>query len=178
MRKSEFDVPETMLEHGVGAIIPVHFIWGIKAPSEYNEHRSLSIRKAVQEQGQQFYLEHPIIAGLIPGENNSVVFIVNGHHRTREAPRHRILAIPVLVFSLALLADFVEKSIPELKHDVETWTSEAIQEFDHKYSRSQKLYRPPQVLPAVTNLDELSSVSKQPNTLGITQFKLLETVSE
>lgn len=174
MKKSELDVPELMVDQGIGLIIPVHFVWGIKAPIEYKEQRSKSIRKAIYEQGIDFYFDHPIIAGLLPEGNDSIIFIVNGHHRTREAPNHKIYAIPAVIFSLAVLANFVEKSVIDLQREIEVWTGEALHEFDHKYNGSHKIYNPPKLLRGVSSLEDLKDLSNRKNNFGIKEFSLTE----
>lgn len=167
MKNSEIEIPAEFFEEAVKVQIPLDFIWGTQTPNEYSMSKTKSIRKGVSEYGRQFYFDHPIIAGLLSYEKGSVLFLVNGHHRAREAPRFKILAIPCLVYSLPLLAELANKTELKFKEEIEIATAQAVQEFDHHYNSTNKAYRPPRLMFDIKSTDELKLVSETSNPYGI-----------
>lgn len=160
MKNSEIVIPMEYQETAVKVAVPLSHLWGTQKPSEYSYSKTRSIRRAIAEKGTQFYIDNPVITGLLPYKNGSIIFLVNGHHRSREAPNHKLCAVPSLLFSHSLLAELAQVTAEEYKSLVETWTAEAILEFEYHYQANKKQYYPPNVLPHVTSVDQVASLAK------------------
>lgn len=155
MSKFESELPVELTNLAVKAAIPIHFLWGIQRCDEFCAKKTRKVAKAYQTKGTEFLKKNPVLAGLVPIENGSMIAIINGHHRVREAPNHHIYCVPSQILAVSLLSEYFEYPEEEFITDIKEWSSQALYDFDRKIRATGKSIQQPLVLPGIHSISDL-----------------------
>lgn len=175
MSKFESKLPAELSNQAIHATVPISYLWGIQRCDEYCTKKTKNVARGLKENGLHFLEEHPVLAGLVSIENGSIIIIINGHHRVREAPNHNIVSVPTQILSSALLANYFDLPQQEFEVALKEWSSQAVYDFDRKITSSGKLFTPPNVLTKVKSLQEVKNLLQGENyfpMLAVAQLAL------
>ncbi|GEM_PF-3120587 len=107
---------------GLRIDIPRSSIYGRQIDDEYSQDKSLRVIKALEDDPEGYLRREPILVCLVPKSlDESVLVIVDGHHRFRESgrvirigvsgERQKVYShVPSIVFTPAEMADLLNKS--------------------------------------------------------------------
>lgn len=113
------EVPEGM---GVKISMPRQYLHGRQISHEYTLDKELRVLKAFEEDPTGYLAREPILACLVhSGQEESVLVIIDGHHRFRESGRvQRVTAagrkekvydqVPTRIFTPSEMADLLNRS--------------------------------------------------------------------
>lgn len=157
---------EEVLHEGVRLMIPRGYIFGTQEKGEYDSSKNRSInktklaKKALKEGGINYLKENPVILCTLPGENALQLALVDGHHRTRYAPRYGIRTIPSIILTAEQTAPILTEvfepkpKVPFTSKEIEgilsCWIAETLNSFKEIPDHLQ-----PRVIPQATTIDDL-----------------------
>lgn len=95
--------PELLV--GIGEVfdVPRRHLFGTQEVSEFSEGKRKRIEAAFKAHGVAVLEDHPIVACAVPVGRETILAIVDGHHRARYSSKFGIHDIPTQVLSLAEL---------------------------------------------------------------------------
>lgn len=166
-------IPSALFEHAIPVMIPIAYLFGTQTPEEYSSCRQKFLAKQIRE-NPEYLVHHPIYTCFVDHNGGGCLVIIDGHHRTREAPNQNIHLIPAWVFSVDTIARLYNQTVPNFRSDIEIGVSRTLRRFEREITRNGKTYIPPQTITGARSFQEFSGqVFDQPGRWGIFALPLL-----
>lgn len=162
-------------EIGPQILIPRTLLYGRQRQEEYEERKTLLALKAFEEDPEGFLDKKPIIACLVPQQDQAArLVVIDGHHRHRESGKVKKLdsvsglknplydKVPCRVFTVAQMAELFNKSghllngVPyteeSLGIQLAMETGEAAKDFER-----MPMHKQPHSIEGVTTIEQLQA---------------------
>lgn len=141
---------------GQRLLVPRIHLFGIQGRGEYDKKKEGLIRKALKDSGIAFLIKKPILVCALPGRQNTLLAIVDGHHRSRYSGIYGIELLPSIIVSPSELTDILRQSgrntnIDNVINNIEYGVFETLHEFSTWISDAQQ----PKIIPGITSIDQL-----------------------
>lgn len=135
-------------------LVPSVNLFGTQKPDEYCHKKTVFVREQLSSFGIEYLKKNPIAVCILNTELlGTILAIIDGHHRTREAARLSLSKIPALVYTpqeTALIFYHDSCSAEKLVSQIESWIAVALLEFNRQMGRHNKKYHPLPLTPELT----------------------------
>lgn len=140
-------------EFGVPLVIPQRNIFGRQTLDEYSRSKTLSVDAEFKAHGPAFLERNPVVSCPLTLGEGLMIATLDGHHRSRRAPKWSIYNIPNLLLPIHIAAQIYKKDPAEFEDQL----FQAVLETQQSFSRLMPDGKQPRIITA-RSVEELQAV--------------------